>query len=276
MIEIKMMKPKKVDRILTGDNYIYETKYDGGSAILVKRDGKIEIYHEGERRRTYRYPELRESKDNIKDGIYACELCVFNDKGVSDFRLFQKRQVENKFKIELRRKMYPVVAMIYDVLEDGKEDVRDYTLIERKKILERNILDCDSIRIVEYYETPDRILQMKNKGIEGIVNKDKLSPYLEGKRDKWYKFRFMKEETVKVVDFEDWRAEQGRGVVLITDKGKRINLAGEERVEVFKKLFDENGHVYVEIEYYDETDKGLRFPVVKRILGGDEGGSGSI
>ncbi len=276
MIEIKMMKPKKVDRVLIGENYIYECKYDGGSGILVKRDGKIEIYHEGERRRTYRYPELRESKDNIKDGIYACELCVFNDKGISDFRLFQKRQVENRFKIEMRRKMYPVVAMIYDILEDGKEDVRDYPLMERKKILERNILDCDSIRIVEYYETPDKILRMKDKGIEGVVIKDKLSPYLEGKRDRWFKFRFMKEETVKVVDFEDWRAEQGRGVVLITDKGKRINLAGEERVEVFKKLFDENGHVYVEIEYHDETDKGLRFPVVKRILGGEKGGSGSI
>jgi len=276
MIEIKMMKPKKVDRVLIGENYIYECKYDGGSGILVKRDGKIEIYHEGERRRTYRYPELRESKDNIKDGIYACELCVFNDKGISDFRLFQKRQVENRFKIEMRRKMYPVVAMIYDILEDGKEDVRDYPLMERKKILERNILDCDSIRIVEYYETPDKILRMKDKGIEGVVIKDKLSPYLEGKRDRWFKFRFMKEETVKVVDFEDWRAEQGRGVVLITDKGKRINLAGEERVEVFKKLFDENGHVYVEIEYHDETDKGLRFPVVKRILGGEKGGRGSI
>jgi len=267
MIDIEMMKPKPVSSILRGDNYLYEVKFDGGSAILVKRNGKLEIYHGGSKeRRTYRYPELLEEKDNIKDGIYACELCVFNSNGVSDFSLFQKRQVENRFKIEMRRKMYPVVAMIYDILEDGEEDVRDYTLIERKKILERNVVDCNSIRIVEYYETPDKILEMK--GIEGIVIKDKLSPYLEGKRDKWYKFRFMKEKTVKVVDFETWKGENNEGIVLITDKGERINLAGETNVELFKQLYNENGYVYVEVEYHSETEKGLRFPTVKRIKGG--------
>ena len=264
----KLMKPKKVNSIEgfnTGE-YVFEVKLDGGSGLLVKKDDKLEVYHGSGERRSYRYPDVRSEGNLLKDGVYACELCVFNDDNVTDFSLFQRRQVEKNFLIEVRSKRFPIVAMVYDVLFNGKEDVRDYDLLERKKILEKNVVDGNHIRLVEFYENVNPILTMRDK-IEGVVIKHKYSKYLCGKRDKWYKYRFNREETVKIIDFEEWSGDNGLdGVILITEDGRRVNLAGRDSYRA-KEMLKENGEITVEICYHSKTEKGFRFPVVKRILG---------
>lgn len=256
------MKPKKIDTIPEGDKFIYEIKYDGGSAVIEKYQDTVKIYHnKNPDPQEYKYPELVEDcLHYLKDGVYICEIVVFN-QGISDFSLFQKRQVENKMKIQLRRKLYPVTAMIYDVIKVNGQDVTDYALLDRKKILSERVFDSKHIKIVEYFNKPDKLLRLKDK-IEGIVIKDVNSTYKFGKRDGWFKYRFNIEETIKCVSYEVTPV----GIVLITEDGRRINLAGH-RSEIAKRKIDEDGEVLVEVSYYQKTKDGFRFPVVKRIIG---------
>ena len=261
-----LMKPKRVDTIPENNGslrYIYEEKYDGGSAVIEKYGSNVKIYHgENPNPVTYRYPEIVEGALSLKDGIYVCEIVVFGKDGVNSFDLFQKRQLENKRKIELRSKFFPAVAIIHDILKNFNEDTVDLALNERKKILRDNVFDSNHIRLIEFYDKPDKILEKKDK-IEGIVIKEINSTYKFGKRDGWYKYRFNKEEVVKCVDYEDTKV----GIVLITEDGRRINLAGH-RSEIAKKRLKEDGEVMVEVSYHRRTEKGFRFAVVKRILEG--------
>ena len=261
-----LMKPKKISEIPENQEslkYIFEEKFDGGSAVIEKYNGNVKIFHgENPTAVTYRYPEIAKDGLTLKDGIYVCEIVVFDKDGINSFDLFQKRQLENKRKIEIRSKFYPVVAVIHDILKNGKEDVTGLTLMERKKILKSNVADTNDIRLIEFYDKPDKLLEMRDV-IEGIVIKDINSTYKLAKRDGWFKYRFNKEETVKCVSYED----TDTGIVLITDDGRRINLAGS-RSEIAKKKIDENGEVTVEVSYHRRTKKGFRFAVVKRVLEG--------
>ena len=259
-----LMKPKKIDTIPENKEslkYIFEQKYDGGSGVIEKYDNEIKIFHgENPTAVTYRYPEIVKDGMNLKNGVYVCEIVVFDKEGINNFDLFQKRQLENKRKIELRSMLFPATAVIHDILKDGKEDVTNMALSDRKKILKEKIFDTNHIRLIEFYDKPDKLLELKDT-IEGIVIKEINSIYKFGKRDGWYKYRFNKEETVKCVDYEDTPT----GIVLITEDGRRINLAGS-RSEIAKKRIDEDGEVTVEVSYHRKTGKGFRFAVVKRVL----------
>ena len=260
-----VMKPKKIDNIpenSESNKYIYEIKYDGGSGIIVKKGIDVNIYHNGNSTpRTYRYPELIPEIFNMKDGVYIAELIVATPEMIGgDFDLFQKRQVENHFKINRRQNIYPITAIIYDVIQNNGENIRDLTLLERKKILQNNVVDSNHIRLIESYVKPDKIMEKQNE-YEGIVIKDLNSVYLHGRRDGWFKKRFNREEIVKFTDYEDTET----GIVLLTEKNKRVNLAGK-RSQIAKDKITNDGHVMCEIAYNKQTDKGFRICTVKRIL----------
>jgi len=261
-----VMKPKKIDTIpLNNENnkYIYEIKYDGGSGIIVKQNSHVDVFHNGNSTPvTYRYPELiTELQMNLQDGIYVAELIVSTSDMIGgDFDLFQKRQVENRFKIERRKNLYPITAIIYDILQDKNENIRDLTLFERKQILHKNVCDSEHIRVIESFNKPEPILE-KQDIYEGIVIKDLNSIYQHGKRNGWYKYRFNHEEIVRFVDFEETQT----GIVLLTEENKRVNLAGR-RSEIAKEKIRENGYVDCEIAWNKKTDKGFRFCIVKRII----------
>jgi len=270
---IKPMKPKKIGQIPSdNDNFIYECKYDGGGGLIQVDKGKAIIWHIGthgvyEVKRTYRYPLLaKEIQINIKDGLYHCELCVFDHLGFSHHALFQKRQCEKQFVIDIKAKTFPVVAMIHDILFDGEQDVRGMALMGRKKLLIDNVTEGNHIQLVKPYRTADELLAQREY-IEGIVIKDIDSPYLSGKRQ-GFKYRFNKEKTVKVTSFEEH--QNGNGIILITHDNKRVNLAGN-RVEPTRQLLADGNEINVEISYYEETNNGYRFPVVKRVIAQGEG-----
>lgn len=261
-MNLEAMKPKKITRIPNNnnDNYVYERKLDGGNGFIVKRKGKTKIFHNHNKTpQNYRYPLLCQECDRfLKDGIYQGELCVFQN-GFSDFDLFQKRQVEHSFKIEIRSERYPVKVMIHDILHENGNDVRNCCLSERKNMVEHNVKQGEHIGIVPFFDNPDKLL-FQQKNLEGIVIKEKDSVYLSGKRQ-GYKFRFNQEKKITCVDYEN----HPMGIVMETDGGKRVNLAGK-RSEKAKQEIDNRGKVNVEISFNGETDKGFRFCSVKRVL----------
>ena len=98
------------------------------------------------------------------------------------------------------------------------------------------------------------------KNIEGIVIKNPESLYHLGKRE-GFKYRFNTEENLKFTSYESWSKHTGeQGIVLITDEGRRVNLAGK-RVEEAQQKVDEDGYVKCEVSSY-----GKRFSSIKRVL----------
>ena len=259
-----VMKPQRTNNIPEG-NYIYELKYDGGSAIIEKNNNGVAIYHnDNGTNQIHKYPELQHDLSKLPNGTYIAELCCQSPEAVGgNFSNFLKRQCDNNFKIQRRANQYPITAMVYDITVLDKEDLTNLSLLERKEMLSESIGTTSRIHLVEYYDNPESIIELSmQQQIEGIVAKNVNKPYLFEKRDGWYKVRFNKEETVKCIAYETWSSSDKslEGIVLTTEKGDRINLPGKRRLTAMQKIKDD-GFVMVEVSKY-----GRRFPVAKRVL----------
>jgi len=274
------MDCKAVEIIPREDNLIYEKKYDGIRSItIIGPNQKVEIHHsESPNVVNFKYPALVKELEKLKPGIYDGELCVFDANGQTQLSMMQARaQAVNKRKIQMNEQKYPVTYMVFDMLASDGESIRMEYLIERKKKLETNLKllpPGSPIKLVPFYPVPDALERLYGH-IEGTVIKALYSLYEESKRTgAWRKKRFNKEKTVKAVAFEEYtRDGRPAGITLITDDGKRINLPGP-RAQETKNIIVNEGHVMVDIIYYDETPEGYRFPrvgkdwnpLVKRVI----------
>jgi len=264
---IKPMDCKEVKEIPREDNLIYERKYDGFRAIVtVDKNKQVKICHgDSPNVLNFRYPDLVKEFQVQPPGIYDGEICAFNEDGISIRQNVAKRQCKNRRKISIVTKKYPVSFMAFDLLKDktGNSIKLDH-LINRKIALQQQLKTTAKIASVSYEETPDNLLN-KEGIIEGIVVKGLYSVYEEGKRTgAWRKKRFNQEETVKVVEYEEYtRNGTPAGITLITETGGRINLPGP-RAEGARKAIDNDGYVMVEIEFYKKVENGYEFPRVKK------------
>jgi bifunctional non-homologous end joining protein LigD len=93
------------------------------------------------------------------------EIVCFNEEGVPDFNLLQKReQIDLDILIEGRAKGIPATYVIFDILARDEEDLVEKPLSERKKVLDERVQDGEHIvKIV--YEGDGRKLwdEMKKK-----------------------------------------------------------------------------------------------------------------
>lgn len=260
---IEPMLCKKVRTLPEGDNYIYEEKYDGGRIIAIVKEGRVKLYTRDKNNITSQFPEITERFRQYKGNyIFDGEICVIR-AGKCDFGAYQKRvHLQNPFQIQLRAKTIPATYFIFDILECNGEDTTFLTLMERKKLLEKAVIESDCIKRVIWHENPHFLLK-KQHSIEGIVAKDKNSIYEKGKRSNaWLKYRFTKEAVVVAVDYEITPS----GIVAITDKGDRITINGRQANAV-EEAIEELGKVKIEITYFEKTKDGrYRFPAFKRVI----------
>lgn len=269
------MKPKKTSEVPKGSDYIFEIKFDGGSAVIKIEKGKVEIQHgDNPDAQAYKYPELVKELKDSADGTYIAELCVIDDQHMGGhFPYFLRRQCQDFFKIQSRSKAYPITAQIHDVMETEEGDITLKTLMERKERIKKNIKENNHVKIVRFYDTPDPVMAYKGL-IEGIIAKRKDSQYRMDSRDGWWKTRFNKRKVITFVKYEDWHKGDGEpevdpsiitGIVMITVDGKRAPLAGPRQHEAKEKI-NKNGKVDILLEFHEETEEGFRFPVVVDIL----------
>jgi DNA ligase D-like protein (predicted ligase) len=111
------------------------------------------------------------------------EVVAINDAGRSDFNLLQN------FRAEADRIHY----YVFDLLCWEGRDLSRLPLIERRELLKSLVRVRDKrIRISDYVEAaPKELLSaVREQGLEGIIGKQKDSPYQPGKRSgAWIKYR---------------------------------------------------------------------------------------
>jgi DNA ligase 1 len=153
------------------DNYVFEPKMDGGRYVMY--DGLKLISRHGIDR-TNDLQHLFVNNEFLKGTILDGELVFDKD--------------HNDLVSALSRKDLGITYHVFDILYYKDQDVRNLSLVERRKILETLTLP-PSMFLVEQYKT----LEQKKKLIEnvdalkleGIVVKNKNGNYYEG----WYKFK---------------------------------------------------------------------------------------
>ncbi len=184
-----------------------EWKYDGIRGQIVKRAGRVWVWSRGEELVTDRFPELVALAQPLPDGtVLDGEIMVWTEQDVqppgtrvgrpAPFALLQQR-IGRKTVTKKVLADAPVTFMAYDLLEQGREDIRHLPQRERRARLEALVAGTPwKLSPVEtdasWLEFAQRRQQSRERGVEGFMLKRLDAAYGTGRTKAdglWWKWK---------------------------------------------------------------------------------------
>ncbi len=196
-----------------------EEKYDGVRCQLHRQGSRVELFSRDLKETTGAFPELVERAPSIgHDVLFDGEVLAHRDGRVLRFFELQRRLGRKKVDDELRRQV-PVVLVVFDVLWLDGRTLLDEPVTARRKLLEGLGLEHPFLlaRVEEATDPAhlDRIFaETRERGNEGLMVKDPLSPYTPGRRGlAWLKLKRPLATLDVVVTAVEWGHGKRRGVL---------------------------------------------------------------
>jgi bifunctional non-homologous end joining protein LigD len=184
---IEPMKPRLVETPPAAGDWIYELKFDGIRLIAVRSGKKVSLLSRNKNELTGRFPEIVEAVKSLPalECVIDGEVVALDEEGRSSFQLLQAREMEGR--------KSPVYFYAFDLLQlDGKSLI-GLPLEARKNVLEKLCADAgDPIRYSGVIGGDAKALldEVKHRGLEGIVGKQRTSVYEPGRRSgAWIKLK---------------------------------------------------------------------------------------
>jgi DNA ligase-1 len=191
------------DLRLSLEDYAAEWKWDGIRVQIVRAVGETRLYSRAGDDISRSFPEVAESFDRecVVDGelLVKGEFQGADEHGgaAASFNALQQR-LGRKIVSAKMLSDYPAFVRLYDILIDGREDVRGLAWSERRRRLEALVpaldperFDISSLIEARSFEELEEIRAgARDASIEGVMLKRRDSPYVPGRRvGLWYKWK---------------------------------------------------------------------------------------
>jgi bifunctional non-homologous end joining protein LigD len=192
------------------EGWAYEIKFDGVRVLTFVERGAARLVTRNGNDVTASYPEVAEIASALgkRSAILDGEVCVFDTGGRTDFSLLQSR-MHVRAPSEALRKAAPVKLLVFDLLHLDGESLMPHTYDERRAALLGLGLKgaaWDTPKAVEG-DGPTILEASREQGLEGIMAKQRRSPYLSGRRvTTWLKVKNIRRTSAVVVG---WRPGEG-------------------------------------------------------------------
>jgi bifunctional non-homologous end joining protein LigD len=202
------------------EGWTYEEKYDGIRILAYKEGPRVQLLSRNAIDRTNSFTGIAgairalSSATLLLDG----EVVLFDKKGVSRFQLLQRGGAE------------PIYA-VFDCLYKQGKDLRREPLSTRRATLEDSIVPGKVLKVSSILAANGmaayRIAQ--RKGFEGLVAKDRSSPYIEGRSTSWLKVKVHQEDEFVIGGFtQPAGSRQYFGALLLgVYDGKKLKYVGK-------------------------------------------------
>lgn len=186
------MLPTLVAEPFDRQGWEYEEKYDGDRILAYKEGDRVQLLSRNAKDRTASFPEIASAIANLHPSTLLLdgEVVVFDKNRVSRFQLLQ----EGKGK--------PVYAVFDCLFREGK-DLRREPLPARRAALEESI-GRSKLLLLSHILAGNGLEAFrlaKRHGYEGVVAKDRSSPYVEGRSTRWLKVKVHQEEEFVIGGF---------------------------------------------------------------------------
>lgn len=192
--EVAPMLATLVTKPPSGDDWLFEIKWDGVRALCYIDDGKLRMFTRNGNPCEKQYPELSVLPHHVdaSQAILDGEVAVLDLNGRSRFNLIQPRiGIGDPNAIAHLSRSTPVILFLFDLLYLDGYDLRGVPLVERKKKLESIVKPTNRIRLSEAFAVDGAAMleAAQAQGLEGIVAKQANSLY-DGRRGKdWLKIK---------------------------------------------------------------------------------------
>jgi ATP-dependent DNA ligase len=185
---IEPMLAKPASAIPSGDDWIYEPKWDGFRALVFKSGSSIHIQSRDSKPFNRYFPELEAplleqlGRDCVLDG----EIVIARE-GVLDFEALLQRIHPARSRVAMLAQQLPAAFVAWDLLALDERDLRDEPQEVRRRLLEE-LLGGARAPLHLTPMTRDRALaqdwfqRFEGAGFDGVIAKPASLPYTPGKR----------------------------------------------------------------------------------------------
>jgi len=189
---IEPMKPRLLDEPPTAGDWIYELKFDGIRAITVKNGSKVNLTSRNGNELRSRFPEIVDAikKLSVEECVIDGEVVALDEEGRSSFQLLQALETEGR--------KAPVRYYVFDLLQLNGRSLIKLPLTQRKELLAKV---CEGVGDPIRYsgelgsEAKPLLAEVKRRGLEGLVGKQRNSVYEPGRRSgAWIKLKCLNEQ----------------------------------------------------------------------------------
>ncbi len=211
---IAPMLAKPALRPPESEDYLYEVKWDGIRAIISLDEGEVRIHGRNGVDITKQFPELLvpEQAFRATSGLFDGEIVCVEADGKPNFRsVIHRMQQRTEGGIERAKASYPAICYLFDCLYlDGRPIVNE-PLSRRREWLEDAIKKDSAYRISEVVKEGAALFEaVKQMGLEGIMAKERNSPYLPGKRSEaWLKIKSRQTVEAVIIGYTRGRGDRG-------------------------------------------------------------------
>ena len=181
---VEPMKCLPVDTVPTGEDWLYELKFDGYRVLVLIREGEVMLLSRNGNDLTSRFAALVSVLQNlpVKEVTFDGEIVALDQNNRPSFQLLQNY-----------REGQPVACYLFDVISLEGRDWRGRPLSERRERLGRLLQGVDSpIFFSNELSGPAQKIwdEICRQRFEGLVAKRRSSLYESGKRTgQWVKIK---------------------------------------------------------------------------------------
>jgi DNA ligase-1 len=214
-----------------------EEKYDGVRCQLHRQADRVELFSRDLKETTSAFPELAENAPSIgHDVLFDGEVLAHRDGRVLRFFELQRRLGRKQVSADLRHEV-PVVLVVFDLLWLDGRALMDEPLETRRRLMEGlDLRPPFLLARLEEATGPDHLdrifAETRERGNEGLMVKDPLSPYTPGRRGlAWLKLKRPLATLDVVVTGVEWGHGKRKGVlsdytfaVKDTSTGRLVNV----------------------------------------------------
>ena len=195
---VQPMLSRMVKEPFDRPGWIFEIKWDGFRAIAeVGKDG-VKLYSRNQRSFNRRFPEIVRSLEQLgHEAVLDGEVVALDEQGRSRFEWL----INPKGKGQL-------VCYVFDLLYLDGHDLRKLPLIRRKALLKKLVRSVANVLYVDHVEEHGKEFfnVVSQQGLEGIVGKEKTSPYVSGRETwHWLKVKNRQFQRKEAVEFKAYR-----------------------------------------------------------------------
>ncbi|ACI55671.1 DNA polymerase LigD, ligase domain protein [Rhizobium leguminosarum bv. trifolii WSM2304] len=223
---LALLKPKPPK----GAQWSFEVKWDGYRIAVHIAPSGVHILTRGGHDWTHRFPAIAAEAAQLgaATAILDGEAVVLDDQGRSDFGKLQQSLGGRGGKLNSGAS----VLMAFDLLYFDGHDLTKTELSTRRHLLEGLIAPGreSSIRLSEDVDADgEQLLRVAcEHGLEGIIAKDRNSPYRSGRGGDWLKIKCIQSDGFAIIGYENSTAAFGGigRLLLAARKGDELVYVG--------------------------------------------------
>jgi bifunctional non-homologous end joining protein LigD len=183
------MAARLVTNLPEGDDWIYEIKFDGYRALIIKTDRRVELRSRKNKDLTGMYPGIADagSRLNAERAVVDGEIVAVDERGMPSFQALQHRSSHPGHRI---------IFYAFDLLHLDGSDLTGHPLLDRRAMLARVLGDSGLLPSQALPGTAAEIAEaVRGLGLEGVVAKRKDSSYEPGERSgAWRKLKLERQQ----------------------------------------------------------------------------------